>query len=826
MSNRKTMISTLFTTAIRSIKRQKFFAFIHVIGLSLGLMVCIMIALYTSNEMSYDQFHSNADRIYRINETFIWGDDDALFGSTGPAVMHALKEEIPEFEKLTRVHPVGPMVVSKPSSNQQIIFEEEGVLAVDETFLEIFTFPLSQGDENTALSLPNSIILTEEMASKYFQKEDPLGKYLEVGEGSEKKSYKITGVAENVPTNSHIEFDFLISMTSLPQVANRRDSWMWTMFVTFGMLREDANPQAVADKVAAVPGKYLEAFLQKYRGVSYKEFIESGEEWDLYIQPLLDIHLRSTNVYSRLNQIGNIQNIYILWGIGGLILILSLINFVNLSTAKSSSRAKEVGIRKVIGSGRSNLIYQFLSESLIYVIASVLIGFFLTELLLPAFNTIAETELDTRTLINPVAIAIILLSTIVIGVLGGTYPAFYLSSFQPAKVLKGKLSLGVKDGKIRNVLVTAQFAISITMIACTLIVKDQVSYWINYDLGFDKENKVIIEHLNRLGNQSQMETYRNELLSNPKVEHVSIVSDTPPMIYDFDNFERRGSKNYNLSVNYLTADESFIPSFDIQVLEGRGLEKGFFDSTNIVVNEYFVQAFGFESNQHAIGQDIQYHTVNFKIVGVVNDFNTSLSEVKYPVAIMDHNSPIFRNPQTKLVIDMHESMSSDEIQGLLKSAEVKWQDFTARSPFTYTFVDQEYAEIFTQTIKFGKLLTGFSMLAVVIACLGLFGLVAYVIEKRIKEIGVRKILGATATNIWMMLSGEFGKLMLIGFIIAAPLSWYMMNQWIQNYELRTSISFITIGLSGIIMIVVAILTTSFQTLKASKVNPVDQLKEE
>ena len=820
------MFKNLLTVAIRSIQRQRFFAFIHIIGLSLGIMVCITIALYTSYELQYDKFHTKADRIYRINQTFIWGDDDALFGSTGPAVVHALREEVPEFESLTRVHPTGPQVISRTVGSQPIMFEEEHVLAVDENFLEIFTFPLLQGDQATALSLPNSIILTKETAKKYFKDQEALGEYLEIGEGADKKSYKVTGITADIPPTSHIEFDFLISMTSLPNVADRRDSWMWTTFVTFGLLREDANPSLVADKVAAVPGKYLEAFLQKYRGISYQEFIASGEEWDLYIQPLLDIHLRSTNVYSRLNQVGNIQNIYVLWGIGSLILILSLINFINLSTAKSASRAKEVGIRKVIGSGRSNLIYQFLTESLIYVVASVLIGFFLTELILPFFNGIVDTELTTSTMLSPIALLTIVFSTLLVGILGGLYPAFYLSSFQPAKVLKGKLSLGLKDGKIRNILVTAQFAISITMIACTLIVKDQVSYWMNYDLGFDKENKIIVEHVNRLGSESQMETYRNELLSNPKVKYVSIVSDTPPMIFDFDNFKRRGDKDYNLSVNYLTADESFIPSFDIQLIEGRGLEKSFFDSTNIVVNEYFVKAFGFESNLDAIGEDIQYHSVDFKIVGVMNDFNTSLSQTKYPVAILDHSAPIFRNPQTKLVIDLNESATSDEIQDILSSAENKWQTITAKSPFSYTFADQEYAEIFTQTINFGKLLTAFSILAVIIACLGLFGLVAYVIEKRTKEIGVRKVLGATVANIWMMLSSDFGRLLLVGFIIAAPLSWYMMSQWIQNYELRTDISLFTIFMAGLLMVLIAVLSTSIQTIKASRLNPVDQLKEE
>ncbi len=818
------MLSNLLTVAIRTISRQKFFAFIHLVGLSLGLMVCIIITLFSINEISYDQFHSKADRIYRINQTFIWGDDDALFGSTGPAVMHAINEEVPEFEALTRVHPVGAQIISNAKAGQSILFEEENILAVDENFLSIFTFPLRVGNQETALSNPNAVILTDEMAAKYFPDEEAIGKNLEIGEGASKKSYKVTGVTASVPSNSHIQFDFLISMRSLPAVANRRDSWMWTTFVTFGLLREDASPDLVAEKVAAVPGKYLEAFLQKYRGISYAEFLESGEEWDLYIQPFLDIHLKSNHVYSRLNQTGNIQNLYILWVIGGLILGLSLINFINLSTAKSASRAREVGIRKVIGSGRTLLIYQFITESLLYVVSSVMIAFFLSELMLPFFNEVAGTDLDTSLLVNPVAIGCILFSTAVIALLGGMYPAFYLSSFEPAKVLKGKIAQGLKGGKVRNVLVTAQFSISIAMIACTLIVHDQVKFWTNYDLGFDRENKIIIENVNRLDGQA--ESFKNSLLSNPKVERASITSDTPPLIFDFDNFTRQEGQGYNISVNYLTADEDFMDLFDLQLIHGRGIQQGFNDSTNIVVNEYLTNAFGFESTEAAMGKKITYGHSDFRIIGVMKDFNTSLSNTNYPMAILDHQAPIFRNPNTKVVVDFNESLTAEEVQALLQEFEEIWQSFTAKSPFSYSFVDQEYQNLFTQTINFGRVLTGFAVLAVIIACLGLIGLVAFVIEKRNKEIGVRKVLGASILNIWVMLSSDFGKLLALGFVIAAPITWYVMNQWIQDFPLRTDISIVTIVSAGVLMILISALTTSFQTIKASKINPVDYLKEE
>lgn len=818
------MLRNLFKVAIRNIKRQKFFSIIHLIGLSLGLMCCIIIGLYTQHEINYDKFHSNANRIYRINQTFIWGDDDALFGSTGPAVVHAISEEVPEFEAMTRVHPTGTMLISKSLNGQNILFEENNILAVDPNFLQIFTFPLLSGDSTTALIQPQSVIITETTASKYFGEEDPLGQYLEIGDDDNKKSYVITGVSTDPPRDSHIQFDFLLSMSSFPHVADRRDSWMWTTFVTFGLMREDASAEMVASKVAAVPGKYLEAFLQKYRGISYQEFLESGQNWDLYIQPLLDIHLRSENVYSRLNQVGSMRNLYILWIVSALILGLSLINFVNLSTAKATTRAKEVGIRKVIGSSRQMLIYQFLTESFVYVISSVLVAFFLVEMALPTFNTMIGTELNTNILVTPVSISILIISTLFTGLISGIYPAFYLSSFKPAKALKGKVAQGLKSGGIRNILVTAQFAISITMIASTLIVKDQVDYWMTYDLGFERDNKIIIENINRI--KGSEEALKTSILSHPQVANVSIASDTPPMIFDFDKFSRSTGENYNISVNYLTVDEHFIDILDLDLKYGRGFNKDFNDAMNIVVNEYLTKAFGFETPESALHQKIQYNELELQIIGVINDFNTTLSSETYPVALLDHKAPVFRNPQTKMVVDLNRELTGNETSDLLKSFEASWLSINDKSPFAYTFLDQEYRELFTKTINFGKVLTTFAILAIIIACLGLIGLVAFVIEKRTKEIGVRKVLGATVLNIWVMLSSDFGKLLLIGFIIAAPLTWYAMNEWIQNYELRTSISLVTIAFSGLLMVLISVFTTCFQTLKASKINPVEYLNEE
>lgn len=819
------MLRNLLTVALRNIQRQRFFTLLHILGLSIGLACCILITIFTWHELSYDQFHEKADRIYRINQTFIWGDDDALFGSTGPAVKGAIGNEVPEFESMTRVYTPGSSLISyTQNSGEYVVFEEENLLAVDSNFLEVFTFPLLEGNLKTALTNPHSIILTQSMAEKYFGDAPAIGKQLEVGEGDEQRTFQVTGITRDVPENSHIQFDGLISMSSIPRVRNSEDSWIWTTFVTFGVLRPDADPAVVAEKVAAVPGKYLEAFLQKYRGISYREFLDSGEEWNLYIQPLTDIHLRSNHVYSRLNETGDIQTIYILWLIGGLVLVLSLINFVNLSTARATTRAKEVGIRKVIGSDRKMLVFQFLTESTLIVLFSAIIGLFLAELLIPLVNQTLDISLTLNKLLAPGTMVLFCSLVLFIAFLGGLYPAFYLSAFRPSEVLKGKLGQGLKGKQVRNALVTVQFAISIMMIGSTLIIYDQVNYWQNLDLGFDRENKLVIEHAERLG--TSVESFKNEILSNPMVEQMTLSSDTPPIIFDFDNFEMRGVENKQLSVNYLTGDEHFTDVFGLQLTHGRGLSKAFNDSTNVVVNEALTRSFGFSDPKDALNQHITYYEQPFRIVGIISDFNTSLSSQTYPFALFGTEAPIYSDRSKELTVSFRKDASADELRNLIAHVKALWLEKNPKSPFSYTFVDQDYLRVFESAIRFGKILSALSILAIGIACLGLIGLVAFVIERRNKEIGIRKVLGASVTSIWVLLSTDFGKLLILGFVLGAPCSWFLMSKWIENYPIRDELSIFTLVIAGGLMLLIAVLTTSFQTLKASRVNPVDYLREE
>ncbi len=818
------MLKNYFLVAIRQLFKQQAFSIIHIIGLTIGIAVFLLISLYVVDEYSYDRFHEKGERIYRINQTFIWRDDDALFGSTGPAVKYAIKAEVPEFEDLTRVYTPGAMLVSLNNEKFNKIFEEEGILAVDSNFLQIFTFPLIRGDFNTALSKPYSIVITEEMANKYFDSEDVIGKLLQIGEGAEKQSYSITGVAKNTPSNSHIQFDFLVSMTSFSIVQKRHDSWMRTTFVTFGLTRPDVDQEVLAKKVAQVPGKYLETFLQKYRGISYREFLESGEEWDLYIQPLYDIHLKPTKIYSRLNDTADIGNLYITASIGLLILLISIINYINLATAKSSTRAKEVGIRKTVGSTKSMLVRQFLVESLLYVIIATIGAIIIIDLVLPEVNLFLEKKLSIQSLFQPIAIIGILFIMGIITLTSGLYPAFVLSRFVPVEVLKSSRSSHLGGNNIRSILTGFQFTISVGMIAITLIISRQISTILNFDLGFDKENKILVENVHRLDNNR--EPFQNEILKNPAIEAVSFSSDTPPLIFDFDNFTSYKNSSLSIPVNYLVIDEYFIDSYGLKLIAGRNFSKGFNDSLQIIVTETFLKSFEFEDAESAIGGKVKYGDTEFRIIGVTNEILANLSDQSHPTAFLDEKAPIFRNPNPQFTVKTRGSLSAEELNALLSDLENSWKRFSSDTPFTYSFIDKDFENIFSSTLQFQKIVQKTTFLLILITCLGMIGMVTFLIEKKNKEIGIRKVLGASISDILFLIFRRFAILLTVALFIATPLCWLLMRGWIENFAVQSRITVDIFILSGAMMLILTVGTIGVQTIKAALVNPIKFIKEE
>lgn len=805
-------------------QRQKFYAFLNILGLAIGITSCLFITIYIADELSYDKFHENAENIYRIDQTFIWGDVDNHFGSTGPAVVTAVATEIPEFDKLTRVHQPGPQLITVKKDNKFTTFEESNVLAADSNFFQVFTFPLVGGDENTALMEPNSILLTQETANKYFGSEDVLGKLVQLGEPGNEKAYKVTGVVQDIPNNSHIEFDALTSMSSYPRVRRDNWTWIWTTFVTFGVLNPEADIASVEERLLTVPAKHAGSSLQRLQGISFEEYVESGKKWELFLQPFLDIHLRAPESFSRLNDVRDIKMLYIFGSVGLLILIISLINFMNLATARSASRAKEVGIRKVIGSGKKHLVMQFLVESVMFSLIALFISILLVEFLMPFFNYISGKELSYSLFAHPIHVLGLTLVGIIIGIMAGTYPSFYLTSFQPVAVLKGKLKAGVKSGGIRNALVVVQFAISIMFIASTLIVYKQLSYTTNYDLGFDRDNKVIIKNVHRLG--ASMENYTESLKKFPQVQNITISEATPPFFWNNDNFSLKGSEKEDFPLSYVVSDENFLPVYGLELLAGRNFDENLTDRNRLIVNEAFLRHMEFVNPEDAIQKQLDYYGREMTIVGVVKDFNPSFNSEILPWAIFYDGSELYVPEFRRASIQLKGDMSSSEIQEFMAHAEEEWVKFSPNIQFNYTFLDQLYKAQYSNIERFGSLLGLFTILAILIASLGLIGLIAFVIEKRSKEIGIRKVLGATVSNILVLLSGEFGKLLLIGFVIATPVSWYFMDMWLQDFQFQTKITVWVFLGAGAVMLTIAFLTTSFQTVKAALMNPVDSIKDE
>ncbi|MFY0685884.1 MAG: ABC transporter permease [Cyclobacteriaceae bacterium] len=816
------LVRNQIIASVRTMRKEKSFSILNIICLTIGIAACLYAGLYSYHQLTYDHFHEKADRIYRINQTFIWGETDDLFGSTGPAVMDAIQSEIPEFEVMTRIHTMNDAVVSIEGSTQIKAFEEGEIRGADPTFFDVFSFPLIHGNPQTALAQPNSVVITEKLAKKYFGTTDILGKNIKVEDQDGSRTLQITGVAKDVPNNSHVTFSVLISLSSLERLRRQSDTWWWTTFVTFGVLRQDANPRFVADKVAQVPGKFLEPFLMKYQGMTYKEFIESGKKWDLYIQPLLDIHLKSTNVYARLNETKDIQTVYLLNGIAGLILLLSVINFINITTARATRRAKEVGMRKILGTNRSQLIAQFLIESFCFCLLSLGLAWLLVVSGIDYLNELSGSAVDLAAIPSIISATSILI-TLVIAFISGLYPAMVISSFRPIDIIK---STNVKSGgvQLRNVLVSLQFTISIGLIIAAFIINNQVQYWLNMDLGFNREHVLVVRNGERLG--ESIESFRKEVVSIPGVRQASISTDTPPFVDDDDSDFYLSGVDKPHDVSFWIADETFADIYGLKLTAGRNFNLQMNNRKTAIVSQSLIEAYGLTDPFEALGRTIEYYDYSIQIIGVFEDIQTEIRWQQLPIAVFYKEGFIETDAYREISIDFDPSLDGQSISEMVTGVEDTWNRFNPTLPLKYFFLDQRYASIFNSTIQFGKLINFYAIMACIIACLGLTGLVAYVIDRRHKEIGIRKVLGASITDIWLLLTGEFGKLVLIGFALATSLTGWIMSGWVENFTYQAPLSISVFVLSGLLMVLIAVITLSLQVAKAAVSNPINHLRDE
>ena len=823
------MIKNYVVLFIRNLQRQRLFSTINLLGLTVSIVSTLLIYLYVKHEFSYDNFHKNADRIYRVNQTFIWGEgDNHQFASTGPGVAVALKEELPELEMITSIHTPGNFIISYTNSaNEVVAFEEESILAADSNFFKMFNFPLVKGVSETALRQVNTLIMTETAAKRYFKpSEDPIGKLVRLSKGDNQQTYEVTGIVKDLPDNSYIKFDVLLSLSGFG-LEKRSWSWVWTQLETFVLLAPGTDIANTRVKLAEIPRKHAEVSIQRAMNMSYDEYIKSGKKWELFLQPLTGIHLPSEVVYNRINDSGNIKILYSLIGAAIFIVLLSCVNFMNLSTAQFTRRIKEASIRKIMGLGRLELSLNYLAEALVFCLIALLTGLALTQLLLPGFNYVVGKTLEINLLSDPGLIVALLGLVLLMGLLSGSYPALFLSAFNPVEAMKGKSNTGHKGRTFRNGLVVFQFGVSIVLMICTAIVFEQLKYVSEKDLGFDKENLLVIKHAESV---QDGEAFAHAALNIPGAINATWCTSVPPTIYGGDSFTAEGTNGKTLPLNFTTADERFIPTLGIKLKYGRNfMADAPGDLDRVMLNEAALKEIGWPADESTIGKKIQIpgEQIRFEVIGIIEDFHYwSLESAIEPMAIFHIKSRIQGAGQGKFVTLKIAGQDPEAWEKTLESASQLWKKHAGDLPFQYEFVNESFQQTFKTQQQFGKALTVMAGLAILIAALGLLGMIVYTLEQRTKEIGIRKVSGASIWNILVLISKGYTKLIVLAFLIGAPLSYWMMMQWLQDFAYRVTISPGVFVLVGVATLLTAVLITSYHSVKAALTNPVVVLRDE
>jgi len=819
-----------FKTAWRNIQRNKTSSFINIAGLAIGMTCVILIIMYVQDELSYDRFIKNAGHIYEVNLNGNLGGQEFLAGTTPPPVGAALTNAFPEIETYTRIFMPGSEVVRYNAGNSEKFFTEDNIYAVDSNFLQVFDYRLKEGNAASCLQKINSVVLTEDQAKKYFGNQNAIGKTLLFDEA--RTPFTVTGVLYNPPLQSSLKFDMLTSISSFGVVKHFSWSWIWLQVTTFVKLKDAipndaASIQKLESKFPAMVKVQAASAFQRI-GQPFDEFEKNGGKWDLHLQSLTSIHLHSAGVQTRLTTLSDIKYVYIFSAIALFITILACVNFMNLSTAQSTKRAKEVGVRKVVGSLRTQLIRQFLTEAMLYSFISAVIAIILVALLLPIFNQVSGKSLLFSLFFEKGIWVLVLCLCIITGLLAGSYPAFYLTSFNPVHVLKGSGAFkgSAKNIFIRNGLVVFQFAVSTVLIICTIIVFQQLKYTQNKDLGLNKDNTIIISNANRLGNSE--ETFRQQLSVLPNVISASISTSIPAQnvfedryVPQPDGVDKQLANDVMLSS--FMVDEYFVPTLQMKILKGRNFSKDFSDSASVIVNEETVREVGWKD---PIGKYISYpggDNTKFQVVGVAKDFNvSSLRDAVTPFALFHSSSKTYDIGTSYIII----RVKPYNIQNTINSFEKKWKSFSVDTPFDYSFLDKQFEALYGSEMRMGTVFGIFTFLSIFVACLGLFGLSIYTAERRKKEIGVRKVLGASAQTIVGLLSKDFLKLVVIAAVIAFPVAWYAMQRWLQDFAYRITITWFVFAIAAAIALLIALITISFQSIKAAIANPVKSLRTE
>lgn len=811
------MIRNYFKMAWRNLMKHPFISFINLFGLAVGLTCCLLITIYILHETSYDKYNQKANRIYRVTRSFNNPDGAVTLrlSTIAPAFGPLLQNYFPDIQQITRFLPNG----KTPVKYEEKLFNEDKLFFADEHAFDVFDINVVEGNPKKALLDPFSVMLSEKIAKKYFGSTDPMNKVIRM---NNQFDVKVTGVFKSFPSNAHMHPELMVSFNTLKDSAvygarNLETNFGNNSFFTFLLLPEN------------YPAKNIEAqfpaFLDRdvhFQGAPAGYKTSTGTK--LGLQKLTDIHLNSHTDYEA-EENGDISRVYIFSIIALIILLIACINYMNLSTARSALRAKEIGIRKVSGAGKGVLIAQFLSESVLITGIALVIALALTYLTLPLLNQLIGQELDFSQIMQLKYILVILITPILVGILSGIYPALFLSTFQPVKTLKGLFKTGGKSITFRKALVVTQFGISIVLIITTAIVFQQLKYMQQAKLGYNKDHVVVLPYY--FTSNSQYETYRNELLNNAGILNLGRSSRIPTgRLLDSQGASAESGDSLQpvtVELKYLATDYDFLPSYSIQMAAGRNFSRAYAtDTANFVLNEASVNILGWKTPATAIGKNFMYGGVKGKIIGVTKDFHFESMHQKIAPMVMTLPKPDQANRYNQLSI----KIDGKNLSGELASIEKAWRHYLPEVPFEYNFLNDNFNKLYVSEQRQGDLFTLFACIAICIACLGLLGLSAFAITQRIKEIGIRKVLGASVSNIVMLLSKDFLRLVIIASLISFPVAWYAMHQWLANYAYRIDISWWIFILAGLIAALIAVLTVSIQAIKAAIANPVKSLRTE
>jgi putative ABC transport system permease protein len=806
------MIKNFFINSLRNMRKQKGYLILNVGGLAIGLTSFLFISLYVLHELSFDRFHKNYENIYRVKVVGRMAGSELDQAVTCAPLASTLIKDYPEVLNSTRLTRMGAWLIQFGENR----FNEDGVLFADSTFFNVFDFKLLKGDPRTALVRPKSMILTEEYVKKYFGNHDPMGEQIIVE--ADTILYTVTGVIQNIPDNSHVKFDILASLSSFPDQANNQ-FWVSNNFYTYFVAKDGTSMESLQNKLGEMVTKYVGPQVTEILGISLDEFRKSGNDYGFKLEQLKDIHLKGAPQYN-LEPMGSMTTVYLFAVIAILILIIAIINYVNLATAKSVNRAKEVGVRKVSGANKRGLISQFLGESLLITAFAALLSVLLIYALLPSFNQLIGKNLTAGPLDTASGILTIIALIFVVGISSGFYPAFVLASFNPVEVLKGTMNPGSISKRLRGILVVFQFTVSIVIIIGSIIVYDQLNFMTRKDLGFKKENLIIIRRPDAFF--KQREAFRDQVLQIPGVDKMGFSRAVPGTIYNNNAFFKDDDPTKNTYLlNQTQVSFDFPQALGVQLVAGRFYSREYgSDSTAVLINETAVKSLGYKDpvGQYILQPRGPKQFQKMKIIGVMKDFNIeSMHKAITPVCF----TVLYPGGGDQFAAVR---LTGSDVKGTIRSIEEKWQTFTTKQPFQYDFFTDSWDHLYTSEMKTGKIFVIFSMLAIFIACLGLLGLITYITNKRTREIGIRKTYGASLGVVMSILSKEVLYLILISSVIAYPVAFFGSRYWLEGFAEKVMVNPLIFVLATVITLIIGWLSISYQTIKAANYNPARALR--